>query len=153
MLFAFISIVVPLCIFFGLPKLLRTARYRVLLGVACLLFMVSWWLPSPTIYGQQTAFMTHFFGGGLFSGLIWLYLKLVLGWRAAWYAELAVLFALVSALGVANELFEVFLWTIGRMPHGIADTSWDLVANTGGACAFYAGYVLGARSGTDRRHR
>lgn len=151
MVFLVVSVAVPLCIFFGLPKLLSSARHRWVLGAACLIFMVAWWLPSPLIYGQQTQFMTHFFGGGLFSGLVWLYIKLVKGWQAAWYGELMALFALVSSLGVANELFEVILWVAGQMPHGIADTSWDLVANTSGALAFYGGYVLGKWSGTGRR--
>jgi hypothetical protein len=151
MIFMVVSITVPLMLLIGLPYILRTTAYRWLLGAACLVFTVSWWLPSPLIYGQQTEFMTHFFGGGLFCGLLGLYIKMTqrLQWR--WYKELIALFALVSMLGVLNELFEVVLWVLGYMPHGITDTSWDLVANTSGALVCYGGYVLGREYAILRR--
>jgi hypothetical protein len=127
-------------LFMGLPHLLGTKRYWQLLACACVLFAVSWYLPSPDIYGQQTSFVTHFLGGGVFCGLLGVYLKRAIGWHAKWFAELAALFALVSSLGVINELFEVMLWMVGAMPEGITDTSWDLVANTAGALCCYAVY-------------
>jgi hypothetical protein len=117
----------------------------VLLAAACLVYAVSWYIPSPPIDGRDTAFMTHFFGGGVFSGLLWLYLKLILYWRARWFIELATLYVLVSSLGVLNELFEVFLYTQNLMPNGITDASWDLVANTAGALSFYIGYTISHR--------
>lgn len=142
MQFFFVSTVTPIVLFIGLPWLLKTGAYRWLLALACGVFMVSWLLPSPLIDGQQTEFVTHFVGGGIFCGLLGLYLKLALRWKAVWYIELAALFALVSSLGVLNELFEVFLYTQGLMPNGISDTSWDLVANTLGASLFYLLYKL-----------
>jgi hypothetical protein len=110
--------------------------------MACAIFMVSWLLPSPLIDGKQTEFMTHFVGGGIFSGMVWLYILLSRKLKLPWYFELATLYALVSSLGVLNELFEVVLYKLDLMPNGITDTSWDLVANTSGALLFYIGYKL-----------
>ncbi|PID99275.1 hypothetical protein CSA80_00705 [Candidatus Saccharibacteria bacterium] len=138
-----ISVLVPLLLFFGLPRALGARKHRLLLASACLLFAISWYLPSPDIDGRQTAFMTHVFGGGVFCGLLAVYLKNVLGWRTSWWREAAALFALVSSLGVINELFEVVLWRFNLMPNGISDTSWDLVANTLGALLFFLGYKAG----------
>jgi len=109
-------------------------------------FFLSWYLPSPLIDGKQTQFMTHFVGGGIFTGLLWLYIKLVKKWRAVWWVEAASLFALVSTLGVANELFEFVLFKLGHMPLGISDTSYDLVANTLGALSLYLVYVVARRT-------
>lgn len=91
---------------------------------------------------MQTEFVTHFVGGGVFTGLLWLYIKLVKRWRAAWWIEAVSLYALVSSLGVLNELFEFGLYHLELMPNGIFDTSWDLVANTSGALFVFAGYFL-----------
>lgn len=143
MLFYIVSIGVPGAIYITLPKILRSNKdWKWLLLAACMIFFISWYLPSPLIDGKQTEFMTHFVGGGLFTGLLWLYIKLVKKWRAAWWVEAASLFALVSTLGVANELFEFVLFKLGHMPHGIADTSYDLVANTLGALSFYIVYIF-----------
>ena len=142
MVFNFISVLIPFALFFGLPKVLGFSNHRVLLAAACLVYAVSWYIPSPPIDGRDTAFMTHFFGGGVFCGLLGLYIKLIMDWRAKCYGELAALYALTSALGVLNELFEVLLYSQGLMPNGISDKSWDLLANTLGAATFFAGYTL-----------
>ena len=90
-------------------------------------------MPSPLIDGQDTAFMTHFIGGGIFTGCLWLYLKHALGWRQYWLVEVFSLFALVSALGCMNELFELLVakTSVARLP--LDDTNWDIAANTAGA--------------------
>jgi glycopeptide antibiotics resistance protein len=138
-----VSVVAPLVIFFGLPRLLGDQlEYRWLLLLACTVFMVSWLLPSPRIDGTQTEFVTHFVGGGIFTGLLWLYIKLVKKWQATWWVEAATLFALVSSLGVLNELFEFLLYHLDLVPNGIFDTSWELVANTAGACLAFVVYKL-----------
>lgn len=142
MQFTIVSILVPIVLFFSLPRVLGSKKYTSLLCVACVLFAVSWYVPSPDIYGMQTSFMTHFFGGGVFCGLLGLYLKLVKSWQKKWYIELVALLAFVSSLGVLNELFEVLLWTVDLMPQGLADTSWDLVANTAGALTCFGGYKV-----------
>lgn len=143
MLFFIVSVGVPLLVYFLVPKLLDAHKdWNWLLLAACLVFFISWYLPSPLIDGKQTQFMTHFVGGGVFTGLLWLYIKLVKQWRAAWWLEAASLFALVSTLGVANELFEFVLFKLGHMPLGISDTSYDLVANTLGAAVLFAFYSI-----------
>lgn len=138
------SVVAPVLIFLFLPYVLGEKKaYRWLLFVACAVFMGSWLLPSPKIEGMQTEFVTHFVGGGIFTGLLWLYIKLVKKWRFPWWVEVMTLYSLVCALGVLNELFEFALYYIGHMPNGIFDTSWDLVANTSGAALFFGAYKLG----------
>lgn len=146
MLFFVVSIGVPLLVYTIAPRVLRAGRqWKWLLLVACVIFFASWYIPSPLINGKQTQFMTHFVGGGVFTGLLWLYIKLVKEWRAALWVEAASLFALVSALGVANELFEFVLFQLGYMPLGISDTSYDLVANTLGAASLFLAYILVSR--------
>ena len=93
--------------------------------------------------------MTHLIGGGFFCGLLWLSLKTQLGWRISPLMELVSLYALVSAFGVANELFELAIVEFKLVHHlNGADTWWDLLANTLGALVFWIGYrvVLKLRS-------
>lgn len=147
MIFLIVSIVVPIVVYFGWPPLLQALSKqaptsKLSLAIGCLLFFISWYLPSPLIQGQNTQFTTHFIGGGIFTGFFWLYSKQQL--KANWniLIELASLYALVSALGVANELFEWFIVQIGLINFKLADTSWDLVANTAGALCFWLLYQL-----------
>lgn len=142
MLFNVVTIGVPVLVYLVVPKLLKADRaWRWLLLAACFIMFISWFLPSPLVCGQETQFTTHFVGGGIFTGLLWLYIKLVKKWNERWWVEAASLFALVSALGVFNELFEVGLHIFGHMQN-ISDTSWDLVANTLGAMTFFVVYKL-----------
>lgn len=92
---------------------------------------------------MRTQFFTHFVGGGIFSGFLGAYIVRAKNLHITqWWHEAGMLFALVSSLGVVNELFELFLYLTGRMPFGIADTSWDFLANTLGALCFYGVYKL-----------
>jgi len=145
-MFIVVSVFVPLVLYFGLPWLLQISglstgdKHRSLLLVACLLFAGSWYLPSPLIDGQDTSFTTHFVGGGLFCGWLWLYLKRSLDWKHTWWIELFGLFALTSALGTINELFELLLVESGIVNITLSDTPWDLLANTLGAGVFWLSY-------------
>lgn len=114
-------------------------KYRRLLIVAGAMYFVSWFLPSPHISGEDTSFTTHVIGGGVFTGIVWCYLMQSMRYKAHWLLELFSLFALVSALGAMNELFETVLYVLGVM-ESIADTSWDIVANTLGALVLYIVY-------------
>lgn len=141
-----LAITIPVTIYIAIPKVVRHyghngRTYRVLLLIAGVLYALSWLLPSPLIEGRDTSFMTHFVGGGLFTGFVWLYLKRSFDWKGHWWIELFSLFSLVSALGVMNELFELALYAIGELKI-ITDTSWDLLANTLGALMFWIGYKL-----------
>lgn len=146
-IFHLISIVVPLILAIGTPYVLQkyeyTAErnYRYVLYVACVLFAVSWYLPSPLIGGKDTAFVTHFVGGGVFTGLYWMYLKFSMDWRAHWLVEAFSLFALVSALGCINELAELLFVQAGIARILLSDTNWDILANTLGSLSVYLAYV------------
>lgn len=152
MIFVYISIIVPLVLAVATPAILKKygytveKKYRWLLYASCLLFFVSWYLPSPLIDGMDTSFTTHFVGGGIFTGLYWWYLKASLKWQAFWLLEAFSLYALVSALGCVNELAEIFMVKAGLATITLEDTSWDIVANTAGALATYMVYVVTKRS-------
>lgn len=146
-MFIIISAVVPLLVYIAAQEAVKyfkgnPKKYKKLLIIACLLFFISWYLPSPLIEGQDTSFTTHFVGGGLFTGLLWLYLKRSLKWRGVWWLEAFSLYALVSALGCMNELFELFVVQSRIVTMTLADTSWDILANTLGAALVYVGYWL-----------
>ena len=89
-IFHYISVFVPATLVCVVPYVLRRhgftdeKKYRWLLYCACVLFFISWYLPSPLIEGRDTSFTTHFVGGGLFTGLLWVYLVLAMRWRAHW---------------------------------------------------------------------
>lgn len=111
------------------------------LYLACGLFFISWYLPSPLIDGQNTSFTTHFVGGGLFTGLLWIYLKKALGWQDFWLIEAFSLFALVSALGCINELAELVMVKVSLAKITLTDTNWDILANTLGSLVVYTAYL------------
>lgn len=151
MLFLVVAIVVPLLIYNLLPPFLshlsgKKIKADTLLLIACLIYLISWFLPSPLIEGQNTSFTTHFVGGGIFTGLIWLYCLRAVGWkrpkRYGLLTEAAILFAAVSSLGVLNELFELFAVKTGVSHITLNDTIWDLLANTSGALLFFIVYSL-----------
>ena len=147
-IFHYISVLVPVTLAFAVPYVLHRnnfideKKYRWLLYLACVLFFISWYLPSPLIEGRDTNFTTHFVGGGMFTGVVWYYLKLSLGWRGHWAIEAFSLFALVSALGCVNELFELVVVKTGLARISLDDTNWDIVANSSGALLVYVGYLL-----------
>lgn len=135
-LFYFISIFVPLAILLVLPKFFKQpteAKNRWILYVASFLFFISWYLPSPLIDGQNTSFITHLVGGGIFTALLGLYLYRVMQVRFSMLGRFVAIFTLVSSLGVINELFEIVLVRTKLADILITDTSLDLVANTAGA--------------------
>lgn len=148
MAYIIVSLLVPLLLMVFLPSFLarmtaKSVQRNYLLIIACLLYFISWYLPSPLIEGRNTAFTTHVVGGGLFSGVLWLYVKQQLRWRSTILSEFITLFACVSALGVLNELAEFALVEFGIIRELVlTDTSWDLVANTLGVLIFWAAYML-----------
>ena len=147
MLFTLISIFVPVGIYFALPRIIevvtgKLTKSRTFLALACFCFFISWYLPSPLIEGKQTQFVTHFVGGGVFSGLLWLYIKnhIELKWNLLF--DLVAIYILTSALGVASELFE-FTTTQLQLTHlNPADTWWDLFANSLGAFSLWLMYCF-----------
>lgn len=143
MIFLIISIVIPVLTVLFVPLLIESKNKkddtRWLLYIAAACFFISWYLPSPDVFGQQTAATTHFLGGGVYTALLWVYVIRRLEWRKPWYIEIASLYALVSMLGVANEIFELVVVKLGLAGLSLTDTSIDLLVNTVGA-GF--GYIL-----------
>ena len=83
--------------------------------------------------------------------MLWYYLKRSLGWRGHWLIEAFSLFALVSALGCINELFELATVRAGLVRLSLTDTNWDILANSLGVLAVYGGYLLGGWLGDRKR--
>lgn len=139
--FIFASIAVPFFLYFLLPIILERffgkGASRTPLLIACLLFFIAWYLPSPDIGGRDTAFMTHAIGGGVFTGFLWLYVRQYIEKKLDLLSELGILYFLVSGLGVANELFEFAVVHVGLARLDPSDTWWDFVANTAGMLAFW----------------
>jgi len=147
MFFILVSVIVPVILYLFLPRIIRFLTGKILardmiLLLACLIYFISWYLPSPLIHGENTAFTTHFVGGGIFSGLVWLYLQRQMRWEMSWSIELISVFAWVSMLGVANELFELATAEFHITQLTGTDTCWDLLANTLGALTFWVVYRL-----------
>lgn len=147
MFFIFISIIVPTVVYFGLPHIVeriggKRAVSKDLLIVACFLFFISWYLPSPLIQGENTAFTTHFVGGGMFSGLLWFYIRKHLSIKLSLLQDLLAIYTLASALGVANELFELAVSQFSIVDLEPFDTWWDLLANTLGAVLVWGVYSI-----------
>ena len=144
MIFVLISFGVPLVLYFFLPSILEMFGGRSVsktpLLVACVLFFISWHLPSPLIEGKQTAFMTHFVGGGVFCGFLWVYLRSVFNLKTNLFLDLVFMYFLTCGLGVTNELFELLMNKIHIGHLDPSDTWWDLAANTLGALGFWIGY-------------
>ncbi len=136
------AIIVPFCVFAASKRYLfwrplePSVRWR--LYVAVILFFISWFLPSFLIDGKDTSFTTHFVGGGMFVAFLWWYIEGSCGLHWLWYWRMAAVYAVVSALGNVNELFELVLVRAHVASILITDTSWDILANTLGSLSMYA---------------
>lgn len=107
--------------------------------LAGVLMVASVLLPDVHISGETSTFQQHFVGGGLYCACLYVYAKQLFGWRLHWLADLLVLFAWVSAFGVANKLAEFALLQAGLLQLDVSDAYWDLLANTLGC---FVGYGL-----------
>lgn len=124
--------------FFGLFGDIKPGRAAHWLPVlAGFLFFASFYLPVVHISSETTTFQQHFVGGGLYSALLFEYSRQLFKWKFSWHLGLVYLFAWVSALGVANEMFEFFLTKSGLAYVNLKDADWDLLANTLGAITGY----------------
>ncbi|MCC7357553.1 hypothetical protein IT408_03550 [Candidatus Uhrbacteria bacterium] len=148
MLPTILTFIVSLFTLFGIPWIADQSGFkkmtsRTWLIIACCLYAISWYLPQPLIQGQNTMFMTHFIGGGFFTTCIWIHLFHHWTGKKSILLELISIFALISMLGVANELFELFISQIGLVNLDPSDTWWDLLANTLGAYTLWFFYSIG----------
>lgn len=115
-------------------------KWYALTLLAGILFPLAQVLPNIHISHETSTFQQHAVGGGAYCALLYTYFKQRFGWRTHWLLDLALFFAFVSALGVANELLEFFLVKVLHDQHiDIYDTSWDITANTIGG---FLGYGL-----------
>lgn len=97
------------------------------------LWVVSQIVPNVPISPETDTFSMHFIGGVVATILFLFVIRAYdLKFNHQWQLWLG-LYLFVSALGVANELFEFFLDESGLMPMPNTDTWWDLTANTLGA--------------------
>jgi len=98
--------------------------------LAAILIVGSTYLPNIHISNQTSTFQQHFVGGGMYSAALYLYAKQLFGWRLQWFLDLIVLFAWVSAFGVANKMVEFALLKLHLASIDTNDAYWDLLANT-----------------------
>jgi hypothetical protein len=110
--------------------------------IAATLWITAFFVPNMPISEETDTFSQHAMGG-VVAGVLFLFAQLAYGWRfAEWWQSWVALFAFVSALGVVNELFELFTNTIGLTNIDSGDVWWDLLANTIGGLALFAAYKL-----------
>ncbi|HEU5222997.1 MAG TPA: hypothetical protein VFU07_04865 [Candidatus Lumbricidophila sp.] len=105
--------------------------------VAAALFFVAWFIPDVHISPETNTFQQHVVGGGLYCAALFVYAKRLLGRRIGLMLSVILLFAWVSAFGVANELLGFALTKLHIAFVNTADTDWDLTANTAGALVGY----------------
>lgn len=123
----------------AMPGVTLKTSHNWLPVVAAFLFLIAWFIPDVHVSHETTTFQQHFVGGGVYSACLYVYFKKLLGWKVSLVSSFILLFAWVSAFGVANELVEFTLTKTGLANIGTGDTDWDLLANTLGAAL---GYVL-----------
>lgn len=101
------------------------------------------WLVFSQSQTVTTNFVLHA-SGGVSVTFIYIYLIKTFDAQINWRLHLLLLFALVSMLGVINEIAEyaVELAHLGTMAWDIHDTWRDLVANTVGAFSAWSVYCL-----------
>jgi hypothetical protein len=115
---------------------------------AAVIFVLSFYLPDIGISPETNTFQQHLVGGGVYSAILYIYFRQLLGVRHInWLIDIAMLFAWVSSLGVINKLAEFMLLKTDLLNLDTTDAYWDLLANTIGAYLLYGsakllGYVL-----------
>ena len=145
------------------PYVLKALGYEIKSGgwmlplVASCLFFTSFYLPDIHISSQTSTFQQHFVGGGIYSALLYFYIKRIFSWRFSLVIDLLLLFAWTSALGVANKLLEFVLLKLHLLALDTTDAYWDLLANTLGAYTAYILFMmrvaLGRSISSGRKHR
>lgn len=111
--------------------------------LAAAVYITSLYLPDVDITRETDTFQQHFVGGGVYTAILYVYFSKLLGWRPHWIVALLTLFAWTSALGVVNEVLEFTLVKLNITQINLADTSWDLFANTTGSLTGYAFFRIG----------
>lgn len=114
--------------------------------LAATLPLIWVFVPDEIIENRAVNFLQHSLGGGVAVGLVSVYfiktLKEEFKMLNAFVVQVFVFYALVSMLGVANELLEFFLdyFNLGVFSADRYDTWYDLLANSLGAMFVFIMY-------------
>ncbi len=117
-------------------------------------------LPRELLHTREINFLQHAVGGGVAAGFVSIYLIKSLKDKypllRKFPFQVTFLFAIVSMLGVTNELLEFLLdlFEIGIFSSDRYDTWFDLVANTSGAITIFLIYfgLIGWREERSPEH-
>lgn len=120
----------------------------VYLVFACLLPLFWMFLPRELLHTREINFLQHAVGGGVAVGFVAIYflktLRDHLPFLKNFFVQFVFVFALVSSMGVVNELLEFALdfFKIGIFSSDRYDTWFDIVANTSGAMLIFLLYKI-----------
>jgi hypothetical protein len=130
------------------PKLDRTTIYLVFAFILPLIWI---FLPKEVLTMREVNFIQHGVGGGVAVGFVAIYFIKNFRERFAIFNnilfQLLFVYALVSMLGVANELLEFLLdfSDIGIFSADRYDTWFDLLANSTGAFGVFICWAIGRK--------
>ena len=110
---------------------------NVLLIMSGVLYFIARLLPEPNLTKESVTLLQHFVGGGFVSTLYFFYIKTELKIRLPFLLQTIILYAVVSTLGVTNELLEFTSTKLHLYEVDGSDVWWDLAANTLGAFSLY----------------
>ncbi len=125
------------------PKIDSNIIYLIFAFCLPLIWM---FLPKELLHTREVNFLQHAVGGGVAAGFVSIYLIKSLKHNypllRRFPFQIVFLFAIVSMLGVTNELLEFTLdfFNIGIFSSDRYDTWFDLVANTSGAFTIFLVY-------------
>lgn len=140
--------VVPQLVVKFFSKEAKIDKSIIYLFFAFCLPLVWVFLPKEVVTLREVNFIQHAVGGGVAVAFVAIYL--IKNFRERFEIfnyflfQLIFVFALVSMLGVVNELLEFLLDTlkIGIFSSDRYDTWYDLVANTSGAMSLFLIYAI-----------
>lgn len=132
----------------GQPKVDSSVLYLVF---AFCLPLIWIFLPKEILEFRSVNFIQHAVGGGVAVGFVSIYFiknfKEKYLFFNNFFGQLLFVFAVVSMLGVTNELLEFLLdySGVGIFSADRYDTWYDLLANTSGALGVFLAWVIGKK--------
>lgn len=132
----------------NVPKLDRTIIYLIFASILPLIWI---FLPKEVLTMREVNFIQHAVGGGVAVGFVAIYFIKNFRERFSVFNnilfQLLFVYALVSMLGVGNELLEFLLdyLDIGIFSADRYDTWFDLLANSTGALGVFICWALGRK--------
>ncbi len=114
----------------------RPTRHWWLPWLAAVTLTMAWFLPAVKVSAGSDTFLLHAVGGGCSVALMAFFVSS--NRRVSNVGQrLAITLAMVSVLGVANEILELIIDHLAGT-YLTADSASDLLANTVGACVAFA---------------